>query len=38
MTRRLKDEIEGMFGHQGLNLLAKWFENTYNLPVKTYFL
>jgi hypothetical protein len=37
MTRKLRNEIEGMFGPQGLDLFAKWFENTYNLPVKTYF-
>lgn len=36
-SRKLRDELEGMFGHQGLELLAKWFEKQYELPVKTYF-
>ena len=36
ITRKTKDEIEGMFGPQGLKLLAEWFEDTYGLPVKTF--
>jgi hypothetical protein len=37
VTRKLRNEIEGMFGTQGIDLLAEWFEDTYGLPVKTYF-
>lgn len=37
-TRKLRDEIEGMFGPQGIEFLVKWFEKQYELPpVKTYF-
>jgi len=37
ITRKLRNEIETMFGPKGLDLFAKWFENTYELPVKSYF-
>ena len=37
VTRKLRNEIEAMFGPKGLDLFAKWFENTYELPVKSYF-
>jgi hypothetical protein len=37
VTRKLRNEVEGMFGPQGIDLLAEWFEDTYKLPVKTYF-
>lgn len=36
-NRKLRDEVEGMFGPQGLELLANWFEKHYELPVKAYF-
>jgi hypothetical protein len=35
MTRKLKDEIQGMFGEEGIRLLVKWFEEYYQLPVKS---
>lgn len=38
VSRKLWNEVEGMFGTQGFDLLAKWFEDTYKLPVKTYFI
>jgi len=38
ITRKLRNEVEGMFGPQGLELLAEWFEDTYELPVKSFFI
>jgi hypothetical protein len=38
ITRKLRNEVEGMFGPQGLELLAEWFEDTYGLPVKSFFI
>lgn len=35
ITYKLGSEIEGMFGEKGIELLVKWFENHYKLPVKS---
>lgn len=38
ITSKLWNEIEGMFGPQGIESLVKWFDKQYELPpVKTYY-
>jgi hypothetical protein len=35
LSRKVQEEMQGLFGYHNLNLMAKWFEDTYKLPVKT---
>ena len=36
-SRKIRNEIEGMFGKEGIKLLVKWLEDKYKLPpVKSY--
>ena len=35
LSRKLGDEIEAMFGPEGIELLKKWLQDYYELPVKT---
>lgn len=37
ITGKLKDEIKGMFGENGIQLLVNWFEEYYKLDVKSYY-